>query len=253
MADLGSAAALTTDIDAKVTTNGANENTGARVNDCLNNIADTLYGSGIRRGSQSIVSTTTALGNAVGTVYLVTATCTLPASPDEDREVTLYNADTGTNSTVGRNGKLINGAAADYTIGPGQVARLKYTGGAWYDLNRFSPVMTKAALGVPNIYRATVSNAGAIQTTIVNQLGVTFTWDHPGAGQMRISADSGTPFTVLKTTAWAMPTSGGGGGTLCDTDADADTAVINFYFFDPLTGNAADPPGNFQAFIEVHP
>lgn len=46
MADLGSKGALNADIDAKVTTNGANENTGARVNDCLNNIADTLYGQG---------------------------------------------------------------------------------------------------------------------------------------------------------------------------------------------------------------
>lgn len=46
MADLGSKAALNADVDAKVTTNGANENTGARVNDCLNNIVDTLYGSG---------------------------------------------------------------------------------------------------------------------------------------------------------------------------------------------------------------
>lgn len=103
------------------------------------------------------------------------------------------------------------------------------------------------------VYRAVVSNAGAIQTTVANQLGVTFTWSHPGGGQMQVTADSGTPFTAMKTMAWAMPTSGGGGGTLCDTDAGADTTVINFFFFDPLTGNATDPPGNWQAFIEVHP
>ena len=42
MADLGSIAALKADIDAKVTTNGANENTGARVNTSLNNMVDTL-------------------------------------------------------------------------------------------------------------------------------------------------------------------------------------------------------------------
>lgn len=43
MADLGSIEALKADIDAKVTTNGANENTGARVNTALNNMVDTLY------------------------------------------------------------------------------------------------------------------------------------------------------------------------------------------------------------------
>ena len=43
MADLGSIVALKADIDAKVTTNGANENTGARVNTALNNMVDTLY------------------------------------------------------------------------------------------------------------------------------------------------------------------------------------------------------------------
>ena len=46
MADLGSIAALKADIDAKVTTNGANENTGVRVNTSLNNIVDTLYAVG---------------------------------------------------------------------------------------------------------------------------------------------------------------------------------------------------------------
>ena len=42
MANLGSLAALIADINAKVTTNAANENTGSRVNQCLQNIADTL-------------------------------------------------------------------------------------------------------------------------------------------------------------------------------------------------------------------
>jgi hypothetical protein len=42
MADLGSIAAVKADIDAKVTTNGANENTGARVNTLLQNMTDTI-------------------------------------------------------------------------------------------------------------------------------------------------------------------------------------------------------------------
>ena len=44
MADLGGKTALKSDLDAKVTTNGANENTGARVNAGLTNIIDTLFG-----------------------------------------------------------------------------------------------------------------------------------------------------------------------------------------------------------------
>ena len=60
MADLGSKAALNADVDAKVTTNGANENTGARVNDCLNNIVDTLYGSGAAPTATFSTNTNTA-------------------------------------------------------------------------------------------------------------------------------------------------------------------------------------------------
>ncbi len=60
MSDLGSKAALNADIDAKVTTNGANENTGARVNDCLNNIVDTLYGSGAAPTATFSTNTNTA-------------------------------------------------------------------------------------------------------------------------------------------------------------------------------------------------
>lgn len=43
MSDLGSKTALTSDINSKVTTNGANENTGSRVNQCLRNMVDTTY------------------------------------------------------------------------------------------------------------------------------------------------------------------------------------------------------------------
>lgn len=46
MADQGFKSALNSDIDAKVTTNGANENTGSRVNACLSNMADTIFGRG---------------------------------------------------------------------------------------------------------------------------------------------------------------------------------------------------------------
>ena len=44
MSVLGSIAALIADIEAKVTTNGANQNTGARVQESLKNIVETLDG-----------------------------------------------------------------------------------------------------------------------------------------------------------------------------------------------------------------
>ena len=43
MADQGSQAAMQTDIDAKCTTNGANENTGSRIRQLFTNLIDTLY------------------------------------------------------------------------------------------------------------------------------------------------------------------------------------------------------------------
>lgn len=78
MADLGSKAALNADVDAKVTTNGANENTGARVNDCLNNIVDTLYGAvesvgfgdltGTPQDNTSLAQQLETLANGIGAV-----------------------------------------------------------------------------------------------------------------------------------------------------------------------------------------
>ena len=63
MADLGSQEALLADVDAKVTTNGANENTGARVNANLHNIVDTLWNhagiAGVGVGTCLFVNATT--------------------------------------------------------------------------------------------------------------------------------------------------------------------------------------------------
>lgn len=56
MANLGSIAAVITDIDEKVTTNGNGQNTGARVNASLNNIIDTLVGSPVTGGNVAGVS-----------------------------------------------------------------------------------------------------------------------------------------------------------------------------------------------------
>ena len=63
MADLVTQAALLADVDAKVTTNGANENTGARVNANLHNIVDTLWNhagiAGVGVGTCLFVNATT--------------------------------------------------------------------------------------------------------------------------------------------------------------------------------------------------
>jgi len=77
MADLGSKSALNADVDAKVTTNGTNANTGARVNDCLNNIVDTLYGAvdevgfgdleGTPQDNTSLAQQLETISNTIGT------------------------------------------------------------------------------------------------------------------------------------------------------------------------------------------
>jgi len=63
MADLVTQVALLADVDAKVTTNGANENTGARVNANLHNIVDTLWNhagiAGVDVGTCLFVNATT--------------------------------------------------------------------------------------------------------------------------------------------------------------------------------------------------
>ena len=63
MADLVTQVALLADVDAKVTTNGANENTGARVNANLHNIVDTLWNhagiAGVGVGTCLFVNATT--------------------------------------------------------------------------------------------------------------------------------------------------------------------------------------------------
>lgn len=75
MADLGSFSALSTDIDVKVTTNGAQENTGLRVRTNLHNMADTVEGR-INAGDDAVTTAfTTALEsyapiNALGILYL---------------------------------------------------------------------------------------------------------------------------------------------------------------------------------------
>lgn len=80
MSDLGSLSALLADIAAKVTTNGANENTGARVRACLENIADTVYGSVWgRKGTNIASAATTDIGAATGDFVHITGTTTITA------------------------------------------------------------------------------------------------------------------------------------------------------------------------------
>jgi hypothetical protein len=70
MSDLGSLAALIADIEAKVTTNGANENTGARVQQSLKNIADTLNGLIKDPAGLPYRFSTTTNPSGIGTSYV---------------------------------------------------------------------------------------------------------------------------------------------------------------------------------------
>lgn len=97
-----------------------------------------------RPTEQTVSGTTAALTSGVDIVYLINATVNLPASPTDRRAVVFWNTDNATNSTIGRGGHLINGAASDYTLTPGQRATLYYTGGAWYDLDKVSPAQAAA-------------------------------------------------------------------------------------------------------------
>lgn len=57
-------------------------------------------------------------------------TATLPAAPKSDQMVFIRNLDAG-NLTIGRNGKNIDGAAADLTVATGVGVLLQYDGTSW--------------------------------------------------------------------------------------------------------------------------
>lgn len=127
----------------------------------------TTSGAEINTGFQTITAATAALDARAREVYLATATVTLPASPVEGRTVRFLNQDNVTTSTIARNGKLIDSAAADVTLLAGQTTQLKYVGGAWYSLERVNPA-TQAAM--PTIYMDAVTPAlGAILVPFTGQ------------------------------------------------------------------------------------
>lgn len=75
MADLGTKTALDADLNAKVTTNGANENTGLRVRTFLHNLIDTILGSiGLAPTATFSTSTNTAADPGQDTVRFNNAT-----------------------------------------------------------------------------------------------------------------------------------------------------------------------------------
>lgn len=60
-------------------------------------------------------------------------TATLPATPADNQMVWIKNIDAGT-CTIDRNGKTIDGAAANITLASMEAALLHYNGTAWYRL-----------------------------------------------------------------------------------------------------------------------
>src|SRR5690349_9293608 len=98
MSDLGSKSALQTDLDAKVTTNGVNENTGARVRAYLTNCIDTMYAA-FQAARSELTKLNTATGNVAsagtmdlgatsGDLLTITGTATITALGTADAGVT---------------------------------------------------------------------------------------------------------------------------------------------------------------------
>lgn len=149
----------------------------------------TTSGAEIATGEQTITSATTALSDRARIVYLVSATCTLPAAPTEGREVHFQNQDTGTSSIIDRNGKLIDGAATNVTLAALQTTTLHYVGGAWYTKYKVSPFI-QSALDLKrtktyNVYTALITQVGTADPTVVlmeNQLSGAVVWTYVGVG-----------------------------------------------------------------------
>jgi hypothetical protein len=72
MANLGSLSALITAIDAAITTNGANEITGAILNGILQDVADTLTGVGVQPKVYKAILNQTGTAAPVATVLVNT-------------------------------------------------------------------------------------------------------------------------------------------------------------------------------------
>ena len=287
MSDLGSKAALNSDIDAKVTTNGANENTGARVNDCLNNIVDTLYGSGSAPTATFSTTTNTAQDPGQDTVRFNSGTI------GSVTEIALSDVVGGVDK--GTLNSLCSGIIQFRLIGTTETIEFRITGVVHTSWTRYTVTYLKGsipangtvmavrflpvnvvtqtitngetttspsedavfdalagkadAVDVPTVYECVAS--GTAVTYAVNQFGNTFTIGNSALGVYSITADSGTPFTAGKVFVTAQPMDGLMPGIgVHGTWFPNSTTIIDFGFTDK-SGNPIDPEA-YSLYVRVY-
>ena len=278
MADLLTKALLNADVDAKVTTNGANENTGARVNDCLNNIVDTFFGVAANAPTLTFSTNTDTAGSEPlgGAIRFNNATI------GSVTQIALGGVVNGVNK-----GDLFTGVTGilrGHVLGTTDTFEFLITGVPTFGLWTLVPVTylkgtiptnlaecaidflpantinaaTTSALAlkadiasIPKRYKWIGDGGGATGTVVANTLGVTINVTNPGTGTYVFTAASGTPFTAGKTTISVQAI---GGGTAYFTDADnpgGSTTIQAAYIFD-AAGAFSDTP-RYQVIIEVEP
>lgn len=215
MADLGSKAALQSDINAKVTTNGANENTGARVRASLTNILDTIYANkagGVRDYAGSLVVNPGDLIQRIGVLYYSVA-------------VQFTTSTWGTDST------------------------------SFTEIGITTAVMDAALSGkadaanVPAVLDAEfLWDTDHWVMTGVNQFGTTFTLESIDTGEYKVVAASGTPFTQDKTY-YTINSTNRQERAVPQTWQTG--SQVQFYIVDP-SGVQVDTNSNIQVYIRVY-
>lgn len=263
MSDLGSFAAAKTDIDDKVTTNGANENTGARVNDCLNNIVDTVEGrlnANVSFGIPMTFSTATVGAPAEGVFRFDNATVgditngffhmTAPTGVDNANLWSLNNPQRGYVQVTHSGGVLVmqftgeganNGgvyeAGMDHVSGPlpanNAPCRVVYLPGE--------------RTGVLE-YVAVVAGGEGATAPIVSGIGYVLKDDFTGITFGRANAGE---YTITKVGAFPLNKVWGGSGTTTQsrqwTISRASDDVLNLFVFE--AGSLAELPDDDTAHI----
>ncbi len=220
MSDLGSKTALQSDCDTKVTTNGANENTGLRVRTFLTNFIDTVYAAFQGYGSNVTAASTVDFGAQPAAFPLVgttTVTSFGTAAAGVKRTVMCGSA---TPITYNATSLIIPGSASITTAPEDKFTALSLGGGNWIitDYQRrdgsllVSEVdnnLTASTTRAPSksavnagldakgtVWAANIKNDGSVDLLEYNALGGTITPANTGTGTYSITA-SGSQFTGI--------------------------------------------------------
>ena len=278
MADLLTKALLNADVDAKVTTNGANENTGARVNDCLNNIVDTFFGVAANAPTLTFSTNTDTAGSEPlgGAIRFNNATI------GSVTQIALGGVVNGVNK-----GDLFTGVTGilrGHVLGTTDTFEFLITGVPTFGLWTLVPVtylkgaiptnLAECAIDFlpANTINAATTSALALKAD-TSSLAVEYTAlmdpGNPPAvnGTNEQNGFGGTPAWALEGTGiWSLTITGAFTAGKCHAWASIANAsdalhcnaerisanVIRFYFIDN-TGSAADPSGPVNVFVTRKP